>query len=51
MVFIEFPDRYIEALDRKWAADGNGRFNNRCELIRVAGSELLAVHDHAPEKL
>jgi hypothetical protein len=38
-------------LNRKWAADGTGRFNKQWEMIRVAGRELLAVHDHAPEKL
>jgi len=49
--FIEFPYRNIEALNREWAADQSGRFRKRRELIRVAGSELLAIYEHAPGKL
>ena len=49
--FIEFPDRDIDALNRAWAADEIGRFKKRRELVRVAGRELLALYDHAPEKL
>jgi hypothetical protein len=49
--FIEFPYRDIGELNREWAADDNGRFRKRRELFWVAGSELLSIYDHAPEKL
>jgi hypothetical protein len=49
--FIEFPYRDIGELNREWAADASGRFKKRRELFWVAGSELLAIYDHAPDKL
>jgi len=49
--FIEFPHRDIEELNREWAADDSGRFRKRRELFWVAGSELLAIYDNAPDKL
>ena len=49
--FIEFPYRDIEELNREWAADNIGRFKKRRELLWVAGSELLAIYDNAPDKL
>ena len=49
--FIEFPYRDIDVLNREWAADDAGRFKKRRELIRVTGSELLAIYEDAPEKL
>ena len=49
--FIEFPYRDIDALNREWVADNNGRFKKRRELFWIAGSELLAVYDNAPDKL
>jgi hypothetical protein len=49
--FIEFPYRDIRVLNREWAADASGRFRKRRELFWVAGSELLAIYDHAPDKL
>ena len=49
--FIEFPYRDVGELNREWAADDNGRFRKRRELFWVAGSELLAIYDNAPEKL
>ena len=49
--FIEFPYRDIEELNREWAADKIGRFRKRRELFWVAGSELLAIYDNAPDKL
>ena len=49
--FIEFPYRDIEELNREWADDNIGRFKKRRELFWVAGSELLAIYDNAPDKL
>lgn len=49
--FIEFPPRDIEALNREWEADHAGRFKKRRELVWVAGSELLAIYEDAPDKL
>jgi len=49
--FIEFPYRDIGALNREWAADDGGRFKKRRELFWVAGSELLAIYEQAPDKL
>ena len=49
--FIEFPHRDIEELNREWEADTVGRFRKRRQLIWVAGSELLAILDTAPDKL
>jgi hypothetical protein len=49
--FIEFPYRDIEELNREWAADTIGRFKKRRELFWVAGSDLLAIYDNAPDKL
>ena len=49
--FIEFPYRDIEELNREWVADNNGRFKKRRELFWIAGSELLAIYDNAPDKL
>jgi len=49
--FIEFPYRDIDKLNREWAADKNGRFKKRRELFWVAGNDLLAIYDHAPNKL
>jgi len=49
--FIEFPYRDIEELNREWAADNIGRFKKRRELFWVAGNELLAIYDNAPDKL
>ena len=49
--FIEFPYRDIGELNREWAADESGRFRKRRELFWVTGNELLAIYDHAPDKL
>ena len=49
--FIEFPYRDIDKLNREWAADKNGRFKKRRELFWVTGNDLLAIYDHAPNKL
>ena len=49
--FIEFPYRDIDKLNREWAADQNGRFKKRRELFWVTGNDLLAIYDHAPNKL
>jgi hypothetical protein len=49
--FIEFPYRDVEELNREWAADDSGRFRKRRELFWVTGNELLAIYDHAPDKL
>ena len=49
--FIEFPYRDIGELKQEWAADTSGRFRKRRELFWVAGSELLAIYEHAPDKL
>jgi hypothetical protein len=49
--FIEFPYRDIEELNREWEADTAGRFRKRRELVRVAGNELLAIYDNAPDRL
>jgi hypothetical protein len=49
--FIEFPHRDIEELNREWEADNVGRFKKRRELVWVAGSELLAIYNNAPDKL
>jgi hypothetical protein len=49
--FIEFPYRDVEALNREWSADSSGRFKKKRELFWVAGSDLLAIYEHAPGKL
>jgi len=49
--FIEFPYRDVAELNREWAADDSGRFSKRRELFWVAGRELLAIYNNAPEKL
>ena len=49
--FIEFPYRDIGEMNREWAADTVGRFKKRRELFWVAGEELLAIYDNAPDKL
>jgi len=49
--FIEFPYRDIEELNREWASDNSGRFKKRRELFWVSGNQLLAIYDHAPDKL
>jgi len=49
--FIEFPYRDIEELNRLWAQDTTGRFKKRRELVWLAGSELLDIYDHTPDRL
>jgi hypothetical protein len=49
--FIEFPYRDIGELNREWETDNAGRFKKRRALVWIAGSELLAIYDNAPEKL
>jgi 8-oxo-dGTP pyrophosphatase MutT (NUDIX family) len=49
--FIEFPYRDIDVLNREWETDTVSRFKKRRELVRVSGSELLEIYDHAPDKL
>lgn len=49
--FIEFPYRDINVLNREWETDTVNRFKKRRELVWVAGSELLEIYDHAPDKL
>ena len=49
--FIEFPYRDIEVLNREWEGDKVGRFKKRREIVWVAADELLALYEHAPDKL
>ena len=49
--FIEFPYRDVGELNRAWAADMAGRFKKRRELTWVAATELLAIYEHAPDRL
>lgn len=49
--FVEFPYRDIEALNREWEADKAGRFRKRRELVWVEADDLLALYEHAPDRL
>ena len=49
--FVEFPYRDIEALNREWEADTDGRFKKRRELVWVSADELLAIYETDPERL
>lgn len=49
--FIEFPYRDIEPLNLQWQYDDQRRFKKRRQLHWVTADDLLAMYQHAPDKL
>ena len=49
--FVEVDYRDLDAANRAWEANPDGRFVKRRELFWVPGDELLAIYDKTPERL
>lgn len=49
--FIEIPYKELDPMNRAWESDDGSRFKKRRELLWVTADELLAIYEHAPERL